>query len=116
MTLLHDFFHAKNFQGFQRVLDGTNEKKASTSGGPSTSGGRSWNRPSPLAAMASSFDVNSRDWLGRSVLHLAAASTESIEYLKVLLKHPAVNVNLADSESQWTPLHRALYHANISAA
>ncbi|KAJ2916728.1 hypothetical protein MD484_g3726, partial [Candolleomyces efflorescens] len=66
--------------------------------------------------MASSFDVNSRDWLGRSVLHLAAASTESIEYLKVLLKHPAVNVNLADSESQWTPLHRALYHANISAA
>ncbi|KAJ2921453.1 hypothetical protein H1R20_g15641, partial [Candolleomyces eurysporus] len=113
MTWLHDFFHAKNFQGFQRLLDGLNEKKASNPAGPSTSGGRSWNRPGSLA---SSSEVNSRDWLGRSVLHLAAVSTESIEYLKALLKHPAINVNLADSESQWTPLHRALYHANIPAA
>ena len=63
-------------------------------------------------------DVNARDWLGRTVLHLACASIEpsSLEYLRLLLAHPAVNVNLQDTESHWTALHRALFHGNIAAA
>lgn len=115
MTLLHDFFHAKNIQGFQRLLDGSNDKKqaAGSSGAAGTSGGH---RPSPLNSTVAYVDVNSRDWLGRSVLHLVVTSNHCLEYLRLLLKHPNVNVNLADVESQWTPLHRALYHANIPAA
>ncbi|KAG5646993.1 hypothetical protein DXG03_001717 [Asterophora parasitica] len=62
------------------------------------------------------YDVNARDWLGRSVLHLACAAPDGVEYVRLLLRHPAINVNLADTESHWTPLHRALYHANIPTA
>lgn len=62
------------------------------------------------------YDVNKVDWLGRTPLHLACASVECIEYVRALLKHPGVNVNLQDRESHWTPLHRALYHANLPAA
>ncbi|KAF8886287.1 regulator of chromosome condensation 1/beta-lactamase-inhibitor protein II [Infundibulicybe gibba] len=63
-----------------------------------------------------SSDINGVDWLGRTVLHLACSSLESIEYVRILLRHPAINVNIPDVESHWTPLHRALYHANIPAA
>lgn len=71
-----------------------------------------------MAMSSSSCDVNARDWLGRSVLHLACASAEpaAIEYVKLLLSHPAINVNLCDLESHWTALHRALYNGNLSAA
>lgn len=34
----------------------------------------------------------------------------------MLLAHPAINVNILDKESHWTPLHRALYAGNIPAA
>lgn len=34
----------------------------------------------------------------------------------MLLAHPAINVNIMDKESHWTPLHRALYAGNIPAA
>lgn len=60
-------------------------------------------------------DINTRDQLGRTVLHLACAAPplECTEYVRLLLKHPAIQVNLPDQESQWTPLHRALYNGNI---
>ena len=63
-------------------------------------------------------EVNRRDHLGRTVLHLIATSTEpvSIDYLTALLAHPSVNVNLQDHENGWTPLHRALYHGNLLTA
>ena len=105
MNLLHDYFHVRNLKGFQRLLDGGNDSKKT---GPSSLG-----RPSPVA---NNLDVNSRDWLGRTALHLAASSSETIDYLKALLKHPNINVNIPDVESQWTPLHRALYNANIVGA
>ncbi|GLB40300.1 putative regulator of chromosome condensation (RCC1) repeat [Lyophyllum shimeji] len=114
MTLLHDYFHLRNQQAFQRLLDGSAERGPS-GGALSTSNGRSWTRPSPLASGAV-CDVNARDWLGRTVLHLACASLDTVEYVRLLLRHPAINVNIADSESHWTPLHRALYHANFPAA
>ncbi|PPR01555.1 hypothetical protein CVT24_005881 [Panaeolus cyanescens] len=124
MTLLHDYFNTRNLQAFQRLLDGSADRGTSANGGMSSTptgssynapggGGRSWNRPS---AMTSSFQVNAKDWLGRTALHLACSSLESIEYTRALLKHPNIDVNLSDSESHWTPLHRALYAANLPAA
>lgn len=63
-------------------------------------------------------EINRRDHLGRTVLHLIATSSEpvSIDYLTALLAHPSVNVNLQDHENGWTPLHRALYHGNLLTA
>ncbi|KAI0248741.1 hypothetical protein BJV78DRAFT_1284525 [Lactifluus subvellereus] len=46
-------------------------------------------------AAAPPTDINARDWLGRTVLHLA--------------------VNLQE-ESHWTALHRALYNGMLAAA
>ncbi|KAG2031378.1 regulator of chromosome condensation 1/beta-lactamase-inhibitor protein II [Suillus americanus] len=51
----------------------------------------------------------------------ACTSTEasSLEYVRMLLARLAINVNVPDKESHWTPLHRAhraLYAGNISAA
>jgi len=121
MTLLHDLFTSRNLQAFQRLLsvDGTSGERGngkSALQSTSASGGKSWNRASPLTSVKTVLDVNKLDWLGRTPLHLACASVECIEYVRALLKHPGVNVNLADRESHWTPLHRALYHANLPAA
>lgn len=113
MTLLHDSFKLRDRQAFQRLLDGSDKGLPTT--GLSTSGGKSWNRPSTLAS-AMALDVNARDWLGRTVLHLACASLETLEYVKLLLRHQHINVNIPDTESHWTPLHRAMYQANFPAA
>ncbi|CCM05596.1 uncharacterized protein FIBRA_07824 [Fibroporia radiculosa] len=115
MTQLHAYFNLRNQQAFQRLLDGSSNRGQPA--GPSTSGGRSWNRRSPLSSSAF-VDVNARDWLGRSVLHLAASSQEpsAIEYVRLLLAHPDINVNLPDKENHWTALHRAAYHGNVGTA
>ena len=48
MTALHAYFHQRNQQAFQRLLD----PSRGSGGGPSTSGGgKSWSRPSPLTAV-----------------------------------------------------------------
>ena len=62
------------------------------------------------------IDVNARDWLGRTVLHLAAIDSTALEYIRLLLNHPHINVNIQDQESLWSPLHRALYAGNVAAA
>lgn len=128
MSLLHDYFNTRNLQAFQRLLDGSAERGQSTSGASSSSApagssytaggsGKSWNRGGGLSSSYNpTCDVNARDWLGRTTLHLACISLESIEYVRSLLKHPQIDVNLPDTESLWTPLHRALYSANIPAA
>ncbi|KAF9441684.1 hypothetical protein P691DRAFT_812198 [Macrolepiota fuliginosa MF-IS2] len=113
MSLLHDYFNTRNLHLFQRLLEGTGPDRAQNTG-PSTSGGRSWKKNGPLGS--TNVDVNCRDWLGRTVLHLASASIELLDYVRALLKHPAINVNLPDVENHWTPLHRSLYHANLPAA
>lgn len=63
-------------------------------------------------------EVNARDRLGRSVLHLVASeiatfpedsppdAITSLDYLEALLKFPVINVNLQDKENGWTALHR----------
>lgn len=127
MSLLHDYFNTRNLQAFQRLLDGSAERVQSTSGASSSApagssytaggSGKSWNRGGGLSSSHNpTCDVNARDWLGRTTLHLACTSLESIEYVRSLLKHPQIDVNLPDTESLWTPLHRALYSANIPAA
>ncbi|KAF8959590.1 hypothetical protein BDZ97DRAFT_1666960 [Flammula alnicola] len=127
MTLLHDYFNTRNLQGFQRLLDGGTERGSPTSA-PSSSGAqgssytgggsKSWNRTGGMMNNGSTVicDVNARDWLGRTALHLACNSLENIEYVRALLKHPSIDVNLPDTESLWTPLHRALYAANLPVA
>ncbi|KZT01007.1 uncharacterized protein LAESUDRAFT_764135 [Laetiporus sulphureus 93-53] len=117
MSELHAHFILRQQQAFQRLLDGNNARAQAAA--PSTSGGKSWNRPSPLKAAAlPKIDVNARDWLGRTVLHLAAASQDAsaTEYVRMLLAHPDINVNVTDKESKWTALHRALYRGNLASA
>lgn len=108
MTLLHAQFQLRNQQAFQRLLDPANDKGNNLS----TSGGKSWQKGS----MTAISEVNSRDWLGRTVLHLACADIGRLEYVRILLRNSSINVNIQDTESHWTPLHRALYHANLAAA
>ncbi|KAI0750595.1 hypothetical protein BC629DRAFT_1684927 [Irpex lacteus] len=119
MTALHVYFTLRNQQAFQRLLDTPTRSQSGHGGAPSTSGGKSWTRPNPLASMTSAgFDVNARDPSGRTVLHLAASAIDAAapEYVRKLLAHPHINVNLPDKESHWTALHRALYHGNLSTA
>lgn len=93
MTSLHAYFYNRDQVAFQRHL-----------------------------STALITDVNARDWLGRTVLHLACAASESAsarpatEYVRLLLAHPGIDVNLQDVENHWTALHRALYDGNIAAA
>jgi ankyrin repeat protein len=126
MSALHAHFHLRNQHAFQRALEGSRAAAPSAGAGgaapPGSSGGKSWTRAGHLKdAMAPAgppADVNTRDWLGRTVLHLACAATDNaaVEYVRMLLAHPAVNVNLQDRESNWTALHRALYHGNLASA
>ena len=112
MTLLHELFITRNIQDFQRLLDANIDRRVFTVAPSSPSGvSKSWTRSAGFI----SVDVNARDRMGRTALHLASSSLESIEYVRALLKHPNIDPNLMDSESHWTALHRALYCANIPA-
>ncbi|KAG1838584.1 regulator of chromosome condensation 1/beta-lactamase-inhibitor protein II [Suillus subalutaceus] len=114
MTLLHVYFALRKQQSFHRLLNGGPGQPSISA---STSSGKSWKRAGALNS-GIALEINALDTLGRSVLHLACTSTEasSLEYVRMLLAHPAINVNVLDKESHWTPLHRALYAGNISAA
>jgi inhibitor of Bruton tyrosine kinase len=125
MTALHVYFTLRNQQAFQRLLDGsvksfgppTQATSKSSLGGSSRSG--SYKRPSPVAIAANTVvDVNTRDQFGRTVLHLACSARDpaAVEFVRLLLTHPVINVNVPDVESHWTPLHRALYNSNLAAA
>ena len=113
MTLLHELFNTRNIQDFQRLLDANIDRRVFAAASSSSSAGsKSWTRSAGFV----SVDVNARDSMGRTALHLTSSSLEGIEYVKALLKHPNIDPNLMDSESHWTALHRALYCANIPAA
>nr|GAT49402.1 predicted protein [Mycena chlorophos] len=117
MSALHYGFYTRNIQSFRGLLDG-NDRGTHTAGnaGGSSPRSKSFKGSSPLKAAATACDPNTLDWLGRSVLHLACAAPDALEYVRALLKHPLINVNLQDKEGHWTALHRALYHGNIAAA
>ncbi|KAF7363815.1 hypothetical protein MSAN_01039400 [Mycena sanguinolenta] len=113
MTLLHAHFHLRNLQAFQRLLDSGNDRGTHTA--VSGSAGKSWKGANALKSVMA-CDVNALDWLGRTPLHIASAAPDAIEYVRALLKHPSINVNLPDVESRSTALHRALYNGNLAAA
>ncbi|KAJ8293937.1 BTB/POZ domain-containing protein 1 [Rhodotorula toruloides] len=68
------------------------------------------------AAIAS--ELNRRDYLGRTVLHLAVTESEpwALDWVELLLGVSGLAVNAQDTESGWSALHRALYAGNIAAA
>lgn len=125
---LHVAYTLKNQKAFRQLLDRSNPSNSNASGGgsgsgtlggTSSSGPRSWNNTSILASNTSPpVDVNARDTLGRTVLHRVCSNLEpaGIDYLRMLLNHPSINTNAQDTESRWTPLHRALYAGNLMAA
>lgn len=97
--------------------------------GLSSSGARSWQNHSLLSHFAGGsssssqerIDVNARDTLGRTVLHLLASSADpaALDFLRLLLDSQpksGLAVNAQDVESGWTALHRALYVGNLAAA
>lgn len=63
-------------------------------------------------------DINARDGFGRTLLHHAASSRSdnALEFVRVLLGVPLLDLYIQDTESGWTALHRALYFGNIAAA
>ncbi|GAA5990096.1 hypothetical protein JCM10908_005820 [Rhodotorula pacifica] len=63
-------------------------------------------------------ELNRRDHLGRTVLHLAVVEQDAwaLDWVELLLAVPGCAVNLQDTESGWSALHRALYSGNIAAA
>ena len=119
MSNLHAYFSLRNLQGFSKALDGARSQTNTQPLGStlSSSGGKSWTRTNALTSSGPPIDVNARDWLGRTILHIVCASPEpsSLAYVRLLLAHPSINVNIQDTESRWTALHRALYSGNIAA-
>ncbi|KIW62974.1 hypothetical protein PV04_09858 [Phialophora macrospora] len=69
-------------------------------------------------AVLTRADLNTKDSFGRTILHHAASSRseDALQFVKVLLEMPFLDLSIQDLESGWTPLHRALYFGNISAA
>ncbi|KAI6269814.1 hypothetical protein MCOR27_009572 [Pyricularia oryzae] len=63
-------------------------------------------------------EVNSRDYMGLTLLLRAAssASENALAFVRALLDHPAIDIYAQDPESGWNALHRALYYGNISVA
>ncbi|SNX84335.1 uncharacterized protein MEPE_03044 [Melanopsichium pennsylvanicum] len=124
-TLL-DCWHVRDLQRFRALLKGSPLDKSSAilvNGNGSYSTGSGAFSKSPHSHKEQSgpcppAEVNRRDHLGRSVLHHIASSTQpwSVSYLNAILAHPSVNINLQDGESGYTPLHRALYAANLQTA
>jgi inhibitor of Bruton tyrosine kinase len=116
MTSLHAHFYVRNQQAFQRLLDQSNDAHIlRTSSGSS----KTPPRATALTAESQDRDMNARDWLGRTVLHLACAATDpsALNFVRMLLgPNVKVDVNMRDVESQWTALHRALYAGNLPAA
>ena len=134
MSVLHAYFTLRKQREFQRALEQSKgsgqsythstgqQHQLSTSGGASRSATQ---RHSPLTGYtptssgnATAVDVNAKDAFGRTVLHAACSSGDpaALEFVRLLLAHPAINPNTQDQESHWTPLHRALYVGNIAAA
>lgn len=63
-------------------------------------------------------DINAKDSFGRTLLHHAASQhgDSAHDFVRALLEIPFVDLYAQDTESGWTPLHRALYCGNIATA
>ena len=67
---------------------------------------------------ASKHTINSRDKIGKTILHHVSSSSSSnaIGYARALLQNVFTDIYLQDWENGWTCLHRAFYFGNISIA
>lgn len=98
------------------VNNGNGKGKETLSKSPSNNNS---NVGSGMNLSSISAEINRRDSSSRTVLHLAASDAlnqSSLEWLGLLLSIGSCSVNLADLESGWTALHRALYAGNIAGA
>ena len=61
-----------------------------------------------MATGAMYAETNRRDWLGRTVLHLAVTELAewAVEWVELLLSVSGLQVNAVDLESGWSALHR----------
>ncbi|KAG9084394.1 hypothetical protein FRC06_004100, partial [Ceratobasidium sp. 370] len=126
MTNLHAYFHLRNVSAFRQLLDARNASGTRAPDGRPGSGPRSWSQQAQtqMTQIAQNAQLdnnpNSRDALGRTVLHLACADVApvALEFTRALLALPSaqIDVNAQDIESGWTALHRALYAGNLPAA
>lgn len=141
ISLLHQLYEQRDIARFRAFLSPTGfnagsvsrkgkESAATVGGGGAGSFGASGSlsrsprfgggyfNDSNFSNTATKDEVNARDRLGRSVLHLVASdvaifpedgpsdAVTSLDYLEALLKSPVINVNLQDRENGWTALHR----------
>lgn len=83
---------------------------------PNVASGQSLKRLKDIRLSFNRQALRDYDSMGRSLIHLAATDSNGIPFLRVLLKHPQLDLTHADLESGWTALHRALYNGNITAA
>lgn len=123
MSALHAYFHLRKQEEFQKCLE--HSKAACSTSSSSGQGINVGSNSGPSRSLTKipvlgpkSVDVNARDSLGRTVLHLACSAVDpmALEFIRLLLAHPQINVNLQDAESSWSALHRALYAGNVPAA
>lgn len=86
--------------------------------GPSPIATQKQKKGYPLDVPLTRTDVNRRDRLGRTLLHLIASSHEetTLEFATALLDSPLTDIYIQDHESGWTALHRAFYFGNVSVA
>lgn len=61
-----------------------------------------------MAAAAMNAEVNRRDSMGRTVLHLAASEVAewALEWVELFLGVAGLQINAVDIESGWSALHR----------
>ncbi|KAK9461083.1 uncharacterized protein V1516DRAFT_664243 [Lipomyces oligophaga] len=104
--ILFNHYYRDDLSGFRSALEGaiTNGTHAI----PSRRGGLN-----KQSTYLTAKDVNRTDEYGRTVLHLAC-SENKIQFVRALLEFPGIDVLIADYESGWTPLHRALYAGNLA--
>ncbi|TIB58205.1 hypothetical protein E3P78_03995 [Wallemia ichthyophaga] len=104
------FYHLlqKDLNNFRLSLDSSTKQPSSLS--------KSAHSITPATELRS--DVNQRDDKGRTALHLIASMRDEnqLDFARLALSQPNINVNLQDAESGWTALHRAMYCASIAFA
>ncbi|TPX64968.1 hypothetical protein SpCBS45565_g05506 [Spizellomyces sp. 'palustris'] len=97
------------------LLLGSDTSSSGHAGGPGSGSFGSLGKHSVLKQRKGTVDPNERDVEGNTVLHIAVASG-NVEAVNIILQCPKLNVNMQDTESGYTALHKALYDGNLSLA
>ncbi|KAJ3151079.1 hypothetical protein HDU89_002291 [Geranomyces variabilis] len=79
------------------------------------SGGSSLTKTISVKQLKAAHDLNRADSEGNTALHIAVALGNR-ELIRTLLQCSKIAVNVADAESGYTPLHKALYAGELSLA